>query len=180
MQVLVLVLVSVQAWEFSKMVEKSNLDLTIPFEETKRVLADQLDSIATLKDTLKTIFNATSVIVAIGGSLQALRSGDIVSSEIYFGIMAATLALFAIVIGICLWGMMPKRFDNPIMMNWETISSAFFGKDDRTVLEKMISQFLVAIDKNKAVIDGMVWKVKAAGVGFTLVVIGMIVLISVK
>lgn len=163
------------------MKKNTNLDLSIPLEEAKRILIDQMDSIATIKDTLKTIFNATALIVTVGISLQALKSDNpIVNIGWYTVVIVATLLMFAAVTVLCLWGMMPKTVYNPITMKWENLSAAFLGKDDRTVMEQMLAQVLQAIDLNKPVIEIMKRKAWVAGGGLVLVVVGLIGLILIR
>ena len=122
---------------------EKDFDIQAALEEAKLTMADATDSIRTIKDSAKTIFNAASIIIALFGVFQVFSADIPVGKENVFSLLLIIiLALYLALIVLCLYVLMPMKWWGPIDANWDEYARAYFDKSHRDVLLMKLSSYL--------------------------------------
>jgi hypothetical protein len=58
--------------------------------------------------------------------------------------------LYAILIVVIMRAMRPATYQAPIPPDWDGIANNYFGKDEESALDLLISTYIEALDKNDA------------------------------
>jgi hypothetical protein len=156
-----------------------NFDMRVALDHAKYSLEKQFESVDSFKETSKALLGSASLVVAVAGSIQALR-GAMPGSTVLFGLfLCVALAAFGVVIFGCMRVISPLTMHLPVKADWDLYQEAFFGKEERDVLKESLSAHLNAIDINKGALETMAVWVKRTAVAFGVSVIGMILLVIV-
>lgn len=139
------------------------LQYDIPLLEVKRAYDEQLKSVDSIKQTIRTIFGASSLIVSLTSGLQLLSS--VIEPDrqgaYTIGIFIAA-ALYVLLIIFCIAGMWPTALEGPIRLEWDVLSTAFANMTEEDRKAKYISGLLNVININRPVIARLVMLERAA------------------
>jgi hypothetical protein len=133
-----------------------NFDLQVSTEEMQAVLKRQYDGMDAIKATARSFFSAASLIIALLGALQIFSARvDPVYQALYpYGIVAALVLYIALVVS-CSLALLPVTMKGPIAASWDVLSESLIGKEDRDILEMLLSGLLNAIQLNVPILKRM-------------------------
>lgn len=147
--------------------------------EAIKAYNEQMESLKSIKDTAKTIFSSTSLIVAIISSLQAIRTSPPTNMTAYAAAGIFVLICFIALIYLCVRVLLPIKLTTPIKPTWEVFAKTFMDKSEKEVHSVTTCAYLDAIEKNEPEILSSVKNTKLAGWAMISVIAGLIVLIVV-
>jgi hypothetical protein len=133
--------------------EQNNLyDLETMLNEAKAKLERQFKSISTFRDHAKTIFSASSVIVAL---FSVLKTTNIPQERVVIYVVGWVLiALLYISLTIAeIKTIFPKEILGPIEATWKEYEKAFYGKEKEDILLQQITNYLNVIGMNQEVVN---------------------------
>jgi hypothetical protein len=154
----------------------TNLDVKIALEDTKAALQRQFETMNVMRDIAKTIISASAIIVSVLGLVITYVESPPFYSSSFFIILAASMALFACVMGFSIYILMPLKFSTPIKIDWDEFQATYFGKDERELLKVSLSSYINVIDLNKPKLERRRFFCVLTGIGFVFVVFGMVAL----
>ncbi len=151
---------------------EEDFDIQAALDEAKMTMADAADSIRSIKESAKTIFNAASIIIALFGVFQVFTAEVQAGNVKVFGVMLAIILLaYVILIGLCLYVLMPMKWWGPIDADWDEYAKIYFDKSHRDVLLVKLASYLEIIPMNDRLIVMRKYVVIAAGILFGLIVL---------
>jgi len=134
-----------------------------PLQETQRAYEEQFKSVDAIKQTIRTIFGASSLIVSLTSGLQ-LVSNTIEAN--WVGLYQAGIilgaVLYVLLIVLCIAGMWPTSLDGPIQLEWNVLTTTFAGMNEEDQKAKYLSGLLNAIEINSPQVKRLVILQRAA------------------
>lgn len=128
-------------------------------EEVKIAYDEQLNNVSVSKSTAQAMLASASLILAIIG---AFSSSSLPLDGVNF---AGALSLFLALLFIAIYTLVPVTLTTPIKMTQENLEN-YYKWSGAELEEKLIKQYLMAMEKNKAPIK---WRVYASiATGFLL------------
>ena len=126
---------------------KKNYDISL--KEAARALEEQYKSVDGIKQTIRTVFSSSSIVISLTSGVQ-LFSGSVDAnwSGLYIAGIVTAAVLYLTLIVFCILGMWPINFYTPVKMEWNILTSAFSGKDEAEISLKHLSAILNAINLN--------------------------------
>lgn len=157
--------------------ERQGQQYDLPLEEVKRAYEEQLKSVDSIKQTIRTIFGASSLIVSLTSGLQIMSSIIVPERQGVFiaGIVAAAI-LYILLIFFCIAGMWPTSLAGPIKMDWDVLSTVFVNMTEEDRKAKYISGLLNAMKINQPVITRLVMLERAALIALPVLVTLLLIL----
>lgn len=130
----------------------SLIGFKVSLDEVKKVFEYQLESVTGYKEASKNVFGAASLIITLLGSLQLLlgKVSDMWLTT-YQTLLIIALVVYIAIILVTIFLLMPTSLQAPIRASWEVLEDTFFYKDEKEVILFQLNQYLVVIDKNKAI-----------------------------
>jgi len=125
-----------------------NMDIKVSLDEAKACFLRQSKQIEMTRDIAKTIIGAVTIFVSIVGSLTSIRGTSPSNTSLYNWVVIIAAILFIAMIGFCMKLLLPEKFFGPIDSKTKVYEDAFFDKDERTVLLKIFSGYLNAVQLN--------------------------------
>lgn len=125
-----------------------NYDLKTILKQTEREFVWRDQSIEALKSQARTIFGTASVVIPLFGTLQIFSQVSDAVKVPYAIIIALMLILYILLVVFSLKVLAATKYYGPIKMDWEDLSKAYYGKDQRDVILMEISANLHAHDEN--------------------------------
>jgi hypothetical protein len=133
----------------AKIMNKDTLYLEIPLEDVRQDLNQQIGGIDTIKTTMRSVLSAASLIVSLVGALQLLTV-KIAPAWMWLyqvGIVLAAFLYLALIV-MCILALWPVHVWSPIAADWDELTTAYKGLDEKEALLKRLSAVLNAIDQN--------------------------------
>ena len=123
---------------------KNNYD--IPLKEAARSLDEQIKSVDSIKQTIRTVFSASSIVISLTSGVQLL-SGSV--SPNWGGLFSVGIvvvaALYLLLIFFCIVGMWPINLFSPVEMKWDILTTAYVAENETDVSLKYLSSILNAV-----------------------------------
>lgn len=142
-------------------------------EEMQLLLEHQYERLKEAKSTARTILISGSFIVAIIGTLQIFNEKPEPFLQMWYEIsIGIAITLYLLLIGFCVWILLPAEIWTPIKGEFEVLYDAFIGKrSEMEILDQQLLQRLIAIEKNEPTIRLKKDLSIAAGVCLALIVV---------
>ena len=151
---------------------EEDFDIQAALDDAKFALAETAESIRTTKESARTIFSAASIIIALFGVFQVFSATAPAEKDVVFNcLLIAILLAYVILIGLCLYVLMPMKWINPILPDWDVYSEAYFKKSHRDILKQKLVNTLDVIPKNRKIIKQRTRMVYYSGVCFVAIVL---------
>lgn len=152
---------------------KSNVKYNhdVPLQEMKRMYAGQSAGFDAVKNTIRSVFSAAGLILALLGALQVFSAKVVPEWQAaYYWALAAIFALYLVFIVICIAGMWPVYWYPVFDNNWDILSTTFqdMTKDQEDAM--YISAIIQAIDLNSPIVKRYADREKAALILFPIIV----------
>lgn len=143
----------------------------VPLQEMKRMYAGQSAGMDAIKSTIKSVFSAAGLVLALLGALQVFTAN--VTPEwqgIYKLVLFAILILYLAFIVVCIFGMQPVYWYTPLNNNWDTLTTTFQNMDKDQEDAMYLSALIQAIDLNVPIVKKYVKLERAALILFPILV----------
>jgi len=110
--------------------KNERITLDIALDEMKKTLSRQFEGLDIFKETAKNLFGASSLVLSLIGALQLVRP-NIVNEWvcIYNAMIILALSLYAFMLAICLWVILPTKLYQPVGTDWDEIYKFFTGDE---------------------------------------------------
>jgi uncharacterized membrane protein len=129
-----------------------NIDIKVSLDEAKACHLRQSRQIEITRDIAKTILGSVTIFVSVVGSLTSIRGTSPSNTSFYNWVVGIAAFLFVVMIVFCMRLLLPEKFIGPVDSQAKVYEEAFFDKDERTVLLKMFSGYLNAVQLNDPII----------------------------
>ncbi len=159
---------------------EDNFAVEMALEEVRFHLKQQLSGVDTMRDGMRIILGAASLVVTVLGGLRTWRGAPAANVDLFNGILVLSLAAFVATIALCLSVLLPMTYTLPFKADWDEYVKILMEKPERDALLVGVSQYLMAIEKNTPVFDKVTIRARWAGICFILVTLGMVGLGLVK
>ena len=117
--------------------------------ELRSTLSAQFGNADGLDNKLKQLLNSASLILSIVTTLQ-ITTGVNRIGWLYLVGLSIAFVLYAILIIVIMRALRPATYQAPIPPDWDGIANNYFGKDEESTLDLLISTYIDALDKNDA------------------------------
>lgn len=126
------------------------LGLKISIEEMQRSLNAQYVGIDAIKSTVRTVFGASSLIVALMAALQLSNvSVEQRFLNLYHLGIGAAMILYVALILLCIYVLLPILTSGPVEENWNVLYDSFTGKSKIDIQRTHLAAYLNAIERNE-------------------------------
>ncbi len=127
--------------------------LKIPLHYMRRTLDRQVDGIDTIKATVRSVLGAASLIVSLVAALQILTPGIAPEWDwLYRAGIGLAAGLYVVLITACALALRPTNVFGPILSDWDELTTAFKGLDEKESISKELSSVLNAIELNTPIV----------------------------
>ena len=159
------------------MKNKENKIYDFPLQETQRAYEEQFKSIDSIKQTIRTIFGASSLIVSLTSGLQ-LVSNTIEPDwvRLYQAGIVSGAVLYVLLIVLCILGMWPTALDGPILLEWNVLTTAFADMNEEDQKAKYLSSLLNVIEINSPKVKRLMILQRAALITLPVLVTALLLL----
>lgn len=129
--------------------EENVLYLEIALDEMQRLFSAQMASFDTIKTNVRAVLSSASLIVSLVSALQLLT---VKVADAYVGLYRLGIGVVAILyvalMVMCVAALLPVRVVNPLLAEWDTLTTAYKGLSKKDALLARLSSVLNAIEKN--------------------------------
>ena len=132
---------------------EENFDVKTMLNEACQELQLQEICIDSLRAHTRTIFNASSLILPLLGTLLIFSDIDDEIKGIYIAIIALMILLFISLLILSLIIMNPSSFYRPFQMDFEKLKDAFLGEEEREIIKLQVTSYLNAINLNQPTLN---------------------------
>ena len=143
--------------------------LLIGIEEAQNVLKRQHEGITALNAKARSLLSATSMILALIGTLQ-LTLKDY-HGQAFWILFGAALVLYAVLVLLTTMVQQPVTLSGPVAAEWEVISVEFARHNRIEMLEQRLTDTLNAIDLNRPAISKKRTQSSFAGLLLPIIVV---------
>lgn len=141
--------------------------------ELQNALTRQFDAADALDSKLKQLLASASLILSIVTTLQ-VTTGIQQIGWIYLIGLATALILYAVLIIAVLRGLRPMAYYSPIPSKWDEIDERFFGEDEDSALNLLISNYLKYMEDNVKPLEHKASAVRRASFLLVLIVVSLL------
>jgi hypothetical protein len=132
---------------------ESHFDWKTILKQTERDLAWQSESVEALKSQARIVFGASSVVIPLFGTLQIFSQVPDIVKVPYVIIIALMLVAYIILVIFSLKVLAASTFYGPIEMDWDVLTTTYFGKSEQDILMQEITANLQVIGINQETIN---------------------------
>lgn len=157
----------------------SNYDFTIMIDEAKQKINRQFSSMDILRNHGKLILGSSSIFISLF-TLFKITSYKIKPEYLwlYIILIAITAFLYCQLVYYSIKVALPVPLEHALKPTWETYAKAIKNEEERTILERLAHQYLVAIGHNEKTIadhyklaKDLTWRMTALIIIILLIVV---------
>ena len=148
-----------------------------PLQETQRAYEEQFKSIDSIKQTIRTVFGASSLIVSLTSGLQLVS--NVIDPDwigLYQTGIVSSAALYIFLIVLCITGMWPTSLYGPVLLEWDVLTTAFAGMNEEDQKAKYLSSLLNVIEINSPQVKRLMILQRAALITLPVLVTALLLL----
>lgn len=125
----------------------------VPLQEMKRMYAEQGSGLEAIKTSVRTVFSAAGLILAVLGALQVFTASvDPAWQTLYVSVLAAIFLLYLVFIAVCIAGMWPVYWYPVFDDDWDQLTTTFQNMTRDQEDAMYLSALLQALDKNAPIV----------------------------
>jgi len=148
----------------------------IVIEELRRLLDKTHDASTQLDSKLYALLQSASLIIALAGLTQISVIKGKAGTWFWIG-FAIVLVLYVAIFVLIFLGIRARTYTFPVSINWNEIHKVYMGKDEDTVMTRIISDSLRCYEQNSRVNHDKSGKVHWVMVLFVIIIVVLLITI---